>query len=75
MYYLESEHKIYEYGDAPMFLTLEEALIEYEETIQGMMNSLPKCKWFNLRLWKKRTEDDPVCAKYSRDIIVRSWVY
>lgn len=77
LYWLESGHKLYADADIYTLSSLDEALTEYHETIKGMMKALPESEWFDLKLWRQRTPDDPVAGntKSTKNIIVRSWVY
>ena len=53
LYWLESSHKDYEDIEITTYLTLEDALVEYNATIQEMMKVLPKSEWFNLALMRR----------------------
>ena len=72
LYWLESTHKDYEDIELDMYLTLDDALEVYTETIKEMMQVLPENEWFNLRVMRPSIEGD---FMPSRNQVVRSWVY
>jgi len=72
LYWLESSHKDYEDIEITTYLTLEDALVEYNAIIQEMMKVLPKSEWFDLRLMRPGKTGD---FMPSRNQVVRSWVY
>jgi len=72
LYWLESSHKDYTDLEITTYLCLEDALVEYDATIQEMMKVLPKDEWFNLRLIRPGKTGD---FMPSINQVVRSWVY
>ena len=72
LYWLESTHKDYEDIELDMYLTLDDALEVYTETIKEMMQVLPENEWFNLRVMRPSIEGD---FMLSRNQVVRAWVY
>lgn len=72
LHWLVSSHKDYEDIEITTYLTLEDALVEYDATIQEMMKVLPKSEWFNLALMRTGKTGD---FMPSRNQVVRSWVY
>ena len=72
LYWLTSTHKDYQDIELDVYLTLEDALEVYTETIKEMMQVLPKNEWFNLRVMRPSIEGD---FMPSRNQVVRAWVY
>ena len=77
MYWLETTNEKYLDCNYWRYHFLPDALIEYNRLIKAMMEDLPEEQWFNLKLFRHRTPDDPVDnkCKSTKRIIVRSWVY
>lgn len=72
LYWLESSHKDYKDIEIDTYLTLEDALVEYNTTIQEMMKVLPNHEWFDLRIMRPGKKGD---FRPNRNQVVRAWVY
>ena len=77
MYFLRTNSEGFGLVQSLEFKELSEGLSYYHATIQYMMLKLPNDQWFDLKLFRHRTPDDPVDnkGKSTKSIIVRSWVY